>query len=227
MILRICVLGLVAFNILLLGWALLQPELPEISDTEDSDQISQISDLPAIRLASEATGLIPGGSQASRQCFTLGPIASRSAMQRIRDELERSVVQLSWHETTALVEQGYWVYLEPFSSYEQAAEAVEQLVANGVADYFVMPEGPFANAVSVGLYERQSQAQTRKQEIETLGMGWPIVIDLQRQDEARYWLDFEIRSDSDIDIESLIVDNDEARQLEVPCPENEASFPPT
>jgi hypothetical protein len=227
MILRICVLGLVAFNILLLGWALLQPEPTEISGAEDSDQISQISNLPAIRLASEATGLIPGGSQASRQCFTLGPIASRSAMQRIRDELESAVVQISWHETTALVEQGYWVYLEPFSSYEQAAEAVEQLVANGVADYYVLPEGPFSNAVSVGLYERQSQAQARKEEIETLGMGWPIVIDMQRQDEARYWLDFEIRSDSDLDIESLIVDNDEARHLEVPCPENEASFPPT
>jgi hypothetical protein len=48
---------------------------------------------------------------------------------------------------------------------------------------------------------------------------------MQRRDKARYWLDFEIRSDSDIDIESLIVENDVARHLEVPCPENEASFP--
>jgi hypothetical protein len=50
---------------------------------------------------------------------------------------------------------------------------------------------------------------------------------MQRRDEARCWLDFEIRSDSDIDIESLIVENNEASHLEVPCPENEASFPPT
>ena len=227
MILRIFVLGLVAFNILLWGWALLQPEPAESLDSEAADEIAQITGMPAIRLASEVTGLIPGGSQASRQCYTLGPLASRSALRRIRDELERAVVQLSWHETTAMVEQGYWVYLEPFGSYEQAAEAVEQLVTNGVSDYYVMPEGSFTNAVSVGLYEQQSQAQNRKAEIEALGLGWPLVIGMQRQDQARYWLDFEIRSDSDIQVQSLIVDNNEAQHLEVPCPENEASFPPT
>ncbi|HKJ16011.1 MAG TPA: SPOR domain-containing protein [Xanthomonadales bacterium] len=227
MILRICVLGLVAFNILLIGWALLQPELSEGPASDAADQISRINSLPAIRLASEATGLVPGGSQSSRQCFTLGPLASRSALERIREELENAVINLDWHETTSLVEQGYWVYLEPFSSYEQAAEAVEQLIANGVTDYFVMPDGTFANAISVGLYEQRAQAQTRKDSIDQLGLGWPVAIEMQREDETRFWLDFEVRSDADIEVESLIDENKEARHLEVPCPENEASFPPT
>jgi hypothetical protein len=183
--------------------------------------------LPAIRLASEAERLPPGGAQASRQCFTLGPIDSRSAMRSIQDELERSVVQLSWHETSAVVEQGYWVYLEPFGSYGQAAEAVEQLLAAGVTDYYVMPEGPFEHAVSVGLYERRSQAETRLAEIEALGLGWPVAMEMQRRDEPRYWLDFEIRDDTDVDIPGLVENAGGAQHLEVPCPENEGSFPPT
>ena len=50
---------------------------------------------------------------------------------------------------------------------------------------------------------------------------------MQRKDEPRFWLDFEIRSDSDIEVASLVEEGSEARHLEVPCAENEASFPPT
>jgi hypothetical protein len=228
MVLRFTVIGLVVLNVFLWGLAALQPER---ADTENSQQeaarIIQISGLPSIRLASEASLGMPGGTQDFRQCYTLGPIASRSDMRRIRDELERSVVQLSWHETNAVVEQGYWVYLEPFSSFEQAAEAVEQLVAHGVRDYYVMPRGTYANAISVGLFEQESQAKARMAQIEALNLGWPLAMGMQRQDEARFWLDFEIRSDSDDELDTLIAGNGETRHLEVPCPENEASFPPT
>lgn len=227
MILRFTVICLVVLNVFLWGWAAIQPEPPKAPGPEDAARINQISGLPTIRLASEVDMMPPGGAQALRQCYTLGPVDSRSAMRRIQDVLEPSVVQLSWHETSAVVEQGFWVYLEPFSSFGQAAEAVDQLVANGVSDYYVMPSGPFANAVSVGLYEQRSQAETRKEQIEALGLGWPVTIGMQRKDEARYWLDFEIRDDSDLDIAGLVSEDGEARYLEVPCPENEASFPPT
>jgi hypothetical protein len=227
MILRISVIGLLAFNILLWGWASLQPANSNTSGAEEAARILRINGVPSIMLASESNILSPGGIQASRQCFTLGPIESRSAMRQIQDELERSVVQLSWHETTSTIEQGYWVYLQPFGSYDQAAEAVEQLVANGVTDYYVMPAGPFANAVSVGLYDQRSLALARRDEIEALGLGWPISVEMARKDEARYWLDFEIRRDAGVRVDNLVASSGEAQHLEVPCRENEASFPPT
>ena len=227
MILRITVIGLLVFNIVMWGWASLQPKSNHLTGAEEAARILKINGVPSIRLASEANLLSPGGSQAFRQCFTLGPIDSRSAMRRMQDELERAVVQLSWHETTSTIEQGYWVYLEPFGSYDQAAEAVEQLVANGVRDYYVMPKGPYANAVSVGLYDRQSLAQARRIEIEGLGLGWPVTVEMARKDEPRYWLDFEVRSDSVVEIDRLVANGGDAQHLEVPCRENEASFPPT
>lgn len=227
MILRFTVIGLVVLNVLLWGWAAIQPEPEKAPGPEEAARINQISGLPAIRLAREADVLPPGGVQASRQCYTLGPIASRSDMRRIQDALERAVVQLSWHESSVVVEQGYWVYLEPFGSFEQAAEAVDQLVANGVSDYYVMPDGPFANAISVGLYEQRAQAETRKAQIEALGLGWPVTLEMDRKDESRFWLDFEIRGDSGLDVAELVAGRGQARHLEVPCPENEVSFPPT
>lgn len=227
MVVRFTVIGLVVLNIFLWGWAAIQPKPQSGPASKDPARITQIGDLPVIRLASEATRLPPGGSVASRRCYSLGPIASRSAMRSIQDELARDVVQLSWHETSAVVEQGYWVYLEPFGSYEQAAEAVDQLVAQGVRDYYLMPRGPYANAVSVGLYEQRSQAQARQEEIEALGLGWPVAVEMQRKDEVRYWLDFEISGDSDIEVDSVTAHHSGAQHLEVPCPENQASFPPT
>lgn len=227
MLLRFTVIGLVVLNVFLWGWAAIQPEPPSVPKAEDVARVMQISGVPAIRLAGEADVMSPGGLQASRQCYTLGPIESRSAMRKVQDVLEPSVVQLSWHETTAVVEQGYWVYLEPFSSRAQAGEAVQQLVEHGISDYYVMPNGPNANAVSVGLFEQRVQAETRKAEIDALGLGWPVMMDMQRKDESRYWLDFEVRGDAQLEIDSLIAEGSQARQLEVPCAENEASFPPT
>ena len=226
MILRLLVIGLIVANIVLWGWASLQPEPRTAPAEQTSSGVTQISSVPSIRLARESAIGPPGGSQASRQCYTLGPLQSRSAMQVIQDELERSVIQLSWHQSSVVVEQGFWVYFEPFDSYRQAAEAVDLLVENGVRDYYVMPDGPYANAVSVGLFERQAQAEARKEAIEALGLGWPVKVEMQRKDEARYWLDFELRPDRQVDVQELIAGQPGAQHLEVPCPENEASFPP-
>ena len=90
-----------------------------------------------------------------------------------------------------------------------------------------MPEGPYGNAVSVGLYEQRSQAQARIRQIEALGLGWPVVMEMQRSDEPRFWIDFELRPEAEVVWDELVAGEDDARQLEVPCPENEASFPPT
>ena len=227
MTLRLTVIGLLVANVFLLGWAMLQPAVLETNEVTDTQPLEQSSELPPIRLAHEAAIQPGGGSQESRQCYTLGPLSSRSAMENIQEVLARSVVQLNWHQTSALVEQGFWVYLEPFGSYSQASEAVAQLVANGVRDYYILPEGPYANAVSVGLYEQRSQAQERLSQIEALGLGWPVMMEMQRKDEPRFWLDFELMPDAELAIEPLLADQEGAQHIEVPCPENEASFPPT
>ncbi len=227
MILRFIVIGLVVLNVFLWGWAALQPDPAPGTGADDSSRITQISNVPAIRLAREASIVPPGGALASRQCFTLGPLPSRLAMDALQDELAPSVVQISWHETTAVVEQGYWVYLEPFSSDAQAAEAVAMLVENGVRDYYVMTDGTNANAVSLGLFEREPQARARQEAIEALGLGWPVIMEMQRKDEPRYWLDFEMRPDANIEVGDLVADHAGAQHLEVPCAENQASFPPT
>lgn len=231
MTLRLIVIGLVVINIFIWGWAALGPQTaPGSADTSVITQTKPPEkrlDLPAITLARESAIQSPGGSQSSRQCFTLGPLRSRSVMQTIRDELSSFVVELDWHQTSSVVEQGFLVYMEPFGSYAQASEAVSQLIANGVRDYYIMPDGQYTNAVSVGLYEQRSQAQTRIRDIEALGLGWPLAMEMQRKDEPRFWLDFELRPDREIAVEELIAEDESAQHLKVPCPENEASFPPT
>lgn len=230
MILRIIVIGLFALNLLIWGWKALQPDASEPDAAGHATRASitarEISGLPAIQLAREAAPVLRGAGQNLRQCFTLGPIASRSDFLRIRDELEPSVVQLSWRETTAVVEQGYWVYLEPFGDFEQASDAVVQLVARGVTDYYVIPRGRFSNAISLGLYERESPAKTRLEQIEALDLGWPVSMGVQREDQERYWLDFEIRRGARVEMKELMAGNEEAQHLEVQCEQGESSFPP-
>ena len=114
-----------------------------------------------------------------------------------------------------------------FSSYAEASTAVERLVELGVTDYYVIPNGNYSNAVSLGLYEQESIARQRQADIESFGEGWSVSVEMHRENEARYWLDFETRGESDINWEMLLADTEAAQRLEVQCDANETSFPPT
>lgn len=229
MYLRLAVFSLITINILLWGWVAVLPEAPGANGqaANNAPPIGPVPGLANIRLAREMNLAARSASEGARQCFTLGPVSSRSVLRELQDELELTVVQLSWRETTAMVEQGYWVYLEPFNNFDQASDAVTQLLERGITDYYIVPRGEYANAISLGIYEREPIARQRMMEIEALDLGWPVSMGMRRQHEPRYWLDFETRGGADIAFGALLSGMEGAQHLEVQCDANETSFPPT
>ena len=63
------------------------------------------------------------------------------------------------------------------------------LRALGLDDVSVIQGGPWKNAISLGYFLRQENAQRRKQDLES--RGFQPRIRVSRQSEPRYWLDYE------------------------------------
>jgi len=173
-------------NLLLLGFQGSKPAATEVGTA--AREVIEDDPLPTIYLFKELMenrDLMSG----NRQCFSLGPFHSSEDMEAVRERLMQVSVAINERQTQALVEKGYWVYLTPYQTLQEASNVLLSLRAMGLEDIALIPEGIWSNSISLGLFLRQENALKRKQDLEE--RGFSPLIEVQRQTESRYWLDYE------------------------------------
>jgi hypothetical protein len=191
--LRIIVISLVVANLLLLGFQSSKPVVKV--DTNASLATDDDPDIPTIHLFSEMIedqDLMSG----NRRCFSLGPFHSIEDSDDISSRLYAVSVTLTERETQALVEKGYWVFMPPYISLLEANQEIFSLQALGLKDIGIIYDGDWKNAISLGYFMRQENAQRRKKGLED--KGYAPMIRVQRQTEPRYWLDYELNPGSEL-----------------------------
>jgi hypothetical protein len=52
----------------------------------------------------------------------------------------------------------YWVYLPPSPTMADAQRRIAELKQLGIAEYYLMPDGPFRGAISLGLFRQDDLA---------------------------------------------------------------------
>ena len=187
-ILRIIIIALLAANLLLLGLEASKPPLDTSNDLET--RTPQADPLPGIRLLSELADVDSG--QLNRQCFTIGPFEGRATVDAIVEMLGAYTAALSSRETEAFVDRGYWVYLPPYDDEQGARRVVKTLYDAGFEDATVIKNGIWNNSVSLGYFINQSNAMVRKDRVRE--MGFNAETRIQREDESRFWVDYEQRT---------------------------------
>lgn len=90
------------------------------------------------------------------------------------------------------LETRHWVIFPPLPSAETAAAKLEELVASGLQDVFVIRDGVWRNAISLGLFASNDAARRRVQEVEDKGVHGTRIELVPRQGTAFY---FVIRSE--------------------------------
>jgi hypothetical protein len=85
------------------------------------------------------------------------------------------------------------VYLPAASSRAAAAATVGELRGRGVSDVAVILKGPLTNAVSLGVFRKESNMRRRVAELETLGYSVSTVANTKVEDEFA----IEARADGD------------------------------
>lgn len=94
----------------------------------------------------------------------------------------------------------HWVIFPPLPSSQSAAQKLGELTAAGVRDVFVVKDGPWRNAISLGLYANVEAAGRRVREVEAKGVLGTRVELLPRQGTDFYFL---IKSEDPDTLKSL------------------------
>ncbi|MDX9765912.1 MAG: SPOR domain-containing protein [Ectothiorhodospiraceae bacterium] len=166
-----------------------QPPAPSLTLLSDVVQIS--AETPVRPVAKADVGLdspIGGpGAQAQTQyvCVTVGPLSDPAAALR---EQERPGVLSAWLRTE-MIDQiaGYWVFLPPSRTRDDAVAVTHELAAKGFTDYFVVRKAENRNAISLGLFSSEKRARDRQDLI--LKMGFPAQITTRTSSREVTWLD--------------------------------------
>jgi len=148
---------------------------------------------PALRQAA-ATGAGPQDDAASPpavqkpaapRCIALGPFPGRSEAQAAQGRAGALLERSRLYEQPSPSSGGarYRVMLPPAASREAAQATVQRIVAAGLSDYYVIAQGPDANAIALGQYRNQEGAERRMAVLRAAGFQ----PQLQGGDAATTW----------------------------------------
>jgi hypothetical protein len=110
-------------------------------------------------------------SATEARCLRVGGIRSENQLQSLRLSLRKLGAEEFHKGGEAGAASGntkFWVMLPPYPDLNKATEAAGALKAMKVKDFFVVRNGEYANAVSLGVFSTRARAQRRLEQISTL-----------------------------------------------------------
>ncbi len=133
----------------------------------------------------------PAARAAETFCIEWRGLAA-DELVRVREQLKALTADrvMSFVETP--LETRRWVIFPPLPSAQSAAAKLAELNAAGVTDAFVVKDGDWRNAISLGLYANDEAARRRVRQVEARGVFGTRVEAVARQGTAFYFI---IRSD--------------------------------
>lgn len=199
MLTRALIVLLIVLNLGVAAWWALRPAPRVAAD-------AALAGVPRMQLASErpsppavravvappspATTTTPAADIAKKedapQCFRFGPFADATAAEAAAAALRASVRKATARSVTS-GGKDWTVWLPPLAD-KAAAQAKSQDIANaGVKDYYVVAQGAQANAIMLGRYGSEDNAQRRIAELR--GKGIEAQVQAPTDAVSQSWVD--------------------------------------
>ena len=119
---------------------------------------------------------------------------------QVREQLKTMAGRRAMSFTEVPLNTRHWVIFPPLPSAQSASDKLGELAAARVGDAFVVKDGAWSNAISLGLYADDEAARRRVREVEDKGVLGTRVELLPRQGTDFY---FVIRSEDTDTLKSL------------------------
>jgi hypothetical protein len=210
--------GLLAINLAVAGFFIGREHWPQVV----SDQTAPMN-VDRLSLRSQSGSDVktaapsPDTTEAKALCVEWRGLA-RDEFEKVREQLKVMAGERVMSFTEVPVNTRTWVIFPPLPSTDSAEAKLNELAAAGLKDAFVVKDGPWRNAISLGLYANDEAAGRRVREVEAKGVLGTRVELLPRQGTDFY---FVIRSE-DLDALKGLSDIKQAypnsRQSRVACP---------
>jgi hypothetical protein len=183
MLTRALIVLLIVLNLGVAAWWALRPAPNVVAD-------NTLAGVPRLQLASErkspspavapaplpspaTTTSIPpvetAAKNAAPQCFRFGPFADAASAESAAAKL-RASVQKATTRTTSGGGKDWTVWLPPFADMTAAQAKALEIAGAGIKDYYVVAEGAQANAIMLGRYGSEANAQRRIAELQAKGI---------------------------------------------------------
>ena len=135
-------------------------------------------------------------AQPSFACYTLGPFRDIVDLRKLTRNIHNYVVEASYRSHEEREQSMYWVYLPRQKSHEKARLLAARLKSKNIRDYYVVPKGDQANAISLGHFKEKKGALRRQKKVKAAGFS--AQIDPVFKTYTIYWLDYRVKTDRTI-----------------------------
>jgi cell division protein FtsN len=128
------------------------------------------------------------------RCGVLGVIDDRQVAREAKKQLANEGAKSAIQETHGKIEIGFWVVIPPLESSEAAQDMIAKLADAGITDVWHFRSGELNNAVSLGMFFQQENAEKLRQEIELKGFN--AELRSRFLNKRRYSVHFRIRDEA-------------------------------
>ena len=140
---------------------------------------------PPVPVPAREPGAAPASEDGAGTCWRIGPWSSPTHRDALARELNAAGVGGAPHQDVERKARQWMVYL-PGRDGRDTDEKLERLSAAGYSDIFVFRRGNRRGDISLGLYDRRKNAETRRQAVRNDGFDAKLA---RRFDSVpRYWL---------------------------------------
>jgi hypothetical protein len=146
---------------------------------------AQLTSVPA----EAAAGTVPNLTDAALACVSVGPYPERPLATQAEARLVRLGFAVRLREAREPVRVGDWVRVEDLATPEDAANALAQLKAAGVADAYVLTEDPPGTVISLGVFTDPERAEQARMIAKMAGFE-PRTVERTREADV-LWLDID------------------------------------
>lgn len=192
---RILVVLLLTANLLFVAWLLWWPKEPPPPRAAPlaASPLVLLDELPASAIELQESGpavSVPpvAGAADAAVCQSLGPYLDREVAMSARVRLEDVGVYATPRAVDASQRLGFWVHTPAAASREQADMTIERLRRAGIRDYYVVADGEYRNAVSLGVFSQRQSADQHAARLSA--MGFEVEVGERRREITAWWLDF-------------------------------------
>ncbi len=192
--------ALVLANLGLLMWGMqyLEVERPAASETQEPvrpEKMKLVKDSgpkkPREKTPAPSDAAPPPRVDASLisvpVCYRLGPFHDVAQTQKVEAALVAQSLVFMKREEAARTVTGYRVYLPPFPSKDAAERKRRELTKLGFKDHAVMHDEGLDNAISLGLYAVEANAQSHIKRLAQKGVQ--AMLQSLEQTRPSYWFE--------------------------------------
>lgn len=155
----------------------------------------------------------PASTNNPGPCFVIGPftesVDATSAVMQLKERSLPAKVRSQQEQ----VAKGYWVFVPPLATRDEAKQVLRQLQINNI-DSFIVTKGNKTNALSVGIYGELAAAEARRDELRS--KGFEVELEERASASTEFWVQVPVEADKDTlnEIEKALADGASGKRLE-------------